>query len=79
MLDSTAIRILRLFGQFEQETLDLHTLFEAGGNDPAKREEVLDTVMRLVQDGLLAESGNDFYRLTERGKIAATGSLRRPG
>ena len=44
MLDSTARGILQLFGEFGQEVLDLHTLFEAGGNDPARREAVLDEV-----------------------------------
>jgi len=73
MLDSIATHILRLFAEFGQETLDLHTLFEAGGNDPAKREAVLDAVVRLTRDGLLEERGNDFYALTEKGKNAAAG------
>lgn len=73
-----AQRILRSFSEFGQDTLDLHTLFEAGGNDPAKREAVLDTVARLVHDELLEERGNDFYALTEKGKRrAALGWLRR--
>lgn len=78
MLDSFSTAILRLFGEFGQEELDLHTLFEAGGNDPAKREAVVDAVARLVQDELLEERGNDFYALTEKGKRMATGGwLRR--
>lgn len=78
MLDSVSNTILRLFGEFGQEELDLHTLFEAGGNDPAKREAVVDAVARLVRDELLAERGNDFYALTEKGKRAAAGGwLRR--
>ncbi len=78
MLDSISTTILRLFGEFGQETLDLHTLFEAGGNDPAKREAVLDAITRLVRDELLEERGNDFYALTEKGKsMAAGGWLKR--
>ena len=50
------------------ETLDLHELFEAGGNDPDARTAVLDTVERLVQDGVLEERGNDFYALTREGR-----------
>jgi hypothetical protein len=73
MLDSISTSILRSFGEFEQEALDLHTLFEVGGNDPARREAVLDAVTRLVRDGLLEERGNDFYALTERGKLAVGG------
>ena len=51
------------------ETLDLHERFEAGGNDPDARTAVLDTVERLVQDGLLEERGNDFYALTREGRV----------
>jgi hypothetical protein len=73
MLDSISLRLLRSFSEFGQETLDLHTLFEAGGSDPIKREAVLDAVVRLVHDGLLEERGNDFYALTGAGKQAAAG------
>jgi hypothetical protein len=52
------------------ETLDLHELFEAGGNDPGARTAMLDTVERLVKDGLLEECGNDFYALTREGGIS---------
>lgn len=48
---------------------DLHELFEAGGNDPDARTAVLDTVERLVKDGLLEERGNDFYALTQEGQV----------
>lgn len=44
-------------------------LFEAGGNDPDARTAVLDTVERLVKDGLLEERGNDFYALTREGRV----------
>lgn len=64
-----AAKILAMFGSFNKETLDLHELFEAGGNDPAARTAVLDTVERLVEDGLLEERGNDFYALTREGRV----------
>jgi len=60
-----------MFRTLEKESLDLHVLFEVGGNDPAARTAVFDTVERLVKEGLLEEQGNDFYSLTERGKAAA--------
>lgn len=61
-------RVLRSFGHWGKEKLDLHTLFEAGENDPDARTAVFDAVERLVQDGLLQEEGNDFYSLTETGR-----------
>ena len=33
-MDLLASKILAMFGSFNKETLDLHELFEAGGNDP---------------------------------------------
>ena len=68
-MDVLAEKILAMFGSFNKETLDLHELFEAGGNDPDDRTAVLDRVERLVQDGLLEERGNDFYALTREGRI----------
>ena len=68
-MDVLAGKILAMFGSFNKETLDLHELFEAGGNDPDARTAVLDRVERLVQDGLLEERGNDFYALTREGRI----------
>ncbi len=64
-------RVLGMFKQIGKETLDLHELFEAGGNDMEARKEVFYTVERLVEEGLLEERGNDFYALTEEGKKAA--------
>ena len=61
-------RVLRSFELWKREKLDLHTLFEAGENDPDARTAVFDAVERLVQDGLLQEEGNDFYSLTKKGK-----------
>jgi hypothetical protein len=68
-MDVLAGKILAMFGSFNKETLDLHELFEAGGNDPHARTAVLDTVERLVQDGSLEERGNDFYAITREGHI----------
>jgi DNA-binding transcriptional regulator PaaX len=64
-------RVLGSFKVWNKDTLDLHELFEAGGNDPEARTAVFDIVERLVKDGLLAEDGNDFYSLTEKGIAAA--------
>ncbi len=61
-------RVLLSFEHWNKEKLDLHTLFEAGENDPEARTAVFDAVERLVKDGLLQEEGNDFYSLTENGK-----------
>jgi DNA-binding transcriptional regulator PaaX len=63
-------RVLKSFELWKREKLDLHTLFEAGENDPEARTAVFDSVERLVKEGLLQEEGNDFYSLTEKGKIA---------
>lgn len=61
-------RVLGSFDYWKKDTLDLHELFEAGGNDPEQRTAVFYTVERLVEDGLLKEEGNDFYSLTEKGR-----------
>ncbi|MDT5060336.1 MAG: hypothetical protein QOH63_795 [Acidobacteriota bacterium] len=71
MIDETKQRVLGMFEQMKKETLDLHELFEAGGNDVEARQEVFYTVERLVEEGLLEERGNDFYALTAEGKRAA--------
>jgi hypothetical protein len=63
-----ASRVLRLFGEMGTDRLDLHVLFEAAGNEPEERLQVLDAVDELVGAGLLDSSGNDFYALTEKGK-----------
>ncbi|HKR02031.1 MAG TPA: hypothetical protein VJT09_15230 [Pyrinomonadaceae bacterium] len=72
-MDEMRQRVLGMFEQIGKETLDLHELFEAGGNDMDARREVLYTVERLVEEGLLSERGNDFYELTAEGKKAARG------
>jgi hypothetical protein len=70
-VDELTRKVLNSFSVWRKDTLDLHELFEAGGNDPEARTAVFDIVERLVKDGLLEERGNDFYALTERGKLAA--------
>jgi DNA-binding PadR family transcriptional regulator len=67
-------KVLRSFAHWQKETLDLHELFEAGGNDPEARTAVFDIVEKLVKDGLLKEEGNDFYSLTQKGKETAQGA-----
>lgn len=70
-MDELTKKVLKSFAVWGKDTLDLHELFEAGGNDPDARTAVFDIVERLVREGLLAEEGNDFYSLTEKGKLAA--------
>jgi DNA-binding transcriptional regulator PaaX len=70
-LDESTQRVLGMFAQLSKDVLDLHQLFEAGGNEPAARTAVFDTVERLVKEGLLEERGNDFYSLTDKGREAA--------
>ncbi|MGA7224498.1 MAG: glutaredoxin family protein [Candidatus Acidiferrales bacterium] len=76
-MEITPRRILATFDQIERDALDLHTLFEfVGGNAPAEREAVLDSVTDLVKQGLLkAEGGSDFYQRTEGGRLAIAGPL----
>jgi hypothetical protein len=70
-MDTLTLKVLEMFERWNKETLDLHELFEAGGNDPDERKAVFFTVERLVEEGLLEERGNDFYALTAEGKSAA--------
>jgi hypothetical protein len=65
-----SLRVLRLFEEMRKDRLDLHVLFEAAGNEPAKRRAVLDAVDQLTHTGMLDACGGDFYALTERGKGA---------
>jgi hypothetical protein len=67
-VDPLTKEVLRSFAVWGKDSLDLHELFEAGGNDPEARTAVFDIVERLVRDGVLQEEGNDFYSLTEKGK-----------
>jgi hypothetical protein len=71
-----------MFDELGKRELDLHELFEAGGNDPDARREVFYAVERLVEEGLLEERGNDFYAPTAAGRAASaagegTGESRR--
>jgi DNA-binding PadR family transcriptional regulator len=70
-MNETKKRVLSMFERMNKETLDLHELFEAGGNDPDERRQVFYTVEQMVEEGLLEERGNDFYALTATGKKAA--------
>lgn len=69
-MDELARRVINIFTQMKDDTLDLHTLLEAGGNDPATREQVIEVVARLSQQGFLEERGSDFYTLTDKGREA---------
>jgi hypothetical protein len=67
-----AVEILRLFRENKSEGWDLHAFFEfVAGDDPARREAVLDVVERLVSGSYLRSEGADFYTLTEKGLQAA--------
>jgi DNA-binding PadR family transcriptional regulator len=70
-MDEMKSQVLSMYRRFGKEALDLHELFEAGGNDPEGRKEVFFAVEQLVEEGLLEERGNDFYALTEEGREAA--------
>jgi Mn-dependent DtxR family transcriptional regulator len=70
-MDEMTLKVIGMFARFRKETLDLHELFEAGGNDPQARTDVFDTVERLIKIGLMEERGNDFYALTEAGEVIA--------
>jgi hypothetical protein len=70
-LDELTRRVLGMFEEVGREALDLHELFEAGGNDPEARREVFYAVESLVERGLLEERGNDFYALTRKGRETA--------
>jgi hypothetical protein len=72
-VDEMKRRVLGMFEQLGKETLDLHELFEAGGNEMEARKEVLYAVEGLVEEGLLEERGNDFYALTAEGKRSQSG------
>jgi len=70
-VDELSKKVLQSFSLWRKQTLDLHELFEAGGNDPNARTAVFDIVERFVKDGVLFEEGNDFYSLTDKGKTLA--------
>lgn len=74
-MNEITLNVIGMFERYGKETLDLHELFEAGGNDPEARTAVFDAVEGLVKDGLLEERGNDFYALTAAGKMAARDNM----
>jgi hypothetical protein len=69
-MNPLSLRVLKIFKEMKQERLDLHVLFEAAGNEPAEREQVLDAVEELLNVGVLENRGGDFYSLTAEGKKA---------
>jgi hypothetical protein len=75
-VDPLTKKVLQSFDLWNKETLDLHMLFEAGGNDADARTRVFDIVEQSVKEGLLAEKGNDFYSLTEKGREALKAASR---
>src|SRR5689334_13462933 len=58
------LQVLEMFREMNSERLDLHTLFEAAGNRPSERIEVLDAVQGLTREGFVTALGGDFYGLT---------------
>ena len=79
MLDELKLRVLSMFDELGKSELDLHELFEAGGNDPDARLQVFHGVEGLVEGGLLEERGNDFYALTDAGREAVRAGRTRQG
>ena len=71
-MDNLTRKVLGMFEYWGKETLDLHELFEAGGNDPDERRAVFYAVEALVERGHLEERGNDFYALTDAGRESAS-------
>ena len=69
-MNELARHVLNMFTQMKNDTLDLHTLLEAGGNDPAAREQVIEVVAQLSREGFIEERGSDFYMLTDKGREA---------
>jgi hypothetical protein len=76
-LDESKLRVLAMFDELGKAELDLHELFEAGGNDPDARLAVFHDVEWLVERGLLEERGNDFYALSDAGRRALGGKGKR--
>jgi hypothetical protein len=70
-VDDLEKKVLGSFTLWGKDRLDLHELFEAGGNETEARTQVFYIVERFVEEGLLAEEGNDFYSLTDKAKAAA--------
>jgi len=73
-MTSLAVQVLKLFVSMDKDCLDLHVLFEAGGNIPAERGQVLDAIDELTAAGMLEATGADFYTLTAKGRNFITPS-----
>ncbi len=76
-MDELSTRVLQVFDELGRDTLDLHALRElAGGNDPARRDAVVNAVEMLERSGDLEVSGEaDFYQRTEQGRLAVAKPL----
>lgn len=72
-MNALSERVLQVFRDMKKDRLDLHVLFEAAGNDPQNRNDVLDAVDTLVLEGFIEEQGSDFYKLTEKGRQSYSG------
>ncbi len=59
-----------MFSEVGRDALDLHELFEAGGNDPDARREVFYAVESLVERGL--HDLNNYRQIFQR-EAAAKG------
>ena len=46
-----SLRILEIFKNLDRDKLDLHALFDIGGNEPDSHNAVLDAVDELVREG----------------------------
>ena len=62
--------MLSMFDELGKAELDLHELFEAGGNDADARLQVFHAVEWMAERGFLEERGNDFYSLSDAGREA---------
>jgi hypothetical protein len=78
-LNELKLRVLGMFDELGKSELDLHELFEVGGNDSEARLQVFNAVEWLVERGLLEERGNDFYSLSDTGREAAKTGQGRQG
>ena len=52
-----SLEVLRTFKDLRMDRLDLHVLFESGGNDPEGRERVLDAIDELLGEGMVENAG----------------------
>lgn len=69
-MNQASAKVLKTFSEMKRDRLDLHVLFEASGNEPEARAQVVDAVDDLVREGFLQSTGGDFYVLTDKGERA---------